>query len=68
MIPLYLMFLLAQSPATPCDRATALTIRIVRDNTALLTGERAMGESERKAVERELRKASKACKERGDGK
>ena len=48
-----------------CDRATALTVRIVRDNTALLTGGRAMGESERKAVERELEKASKACKESG---
>jgi hypothetical protein len=30
-----------------CDRATALTVRIVRDNTALLTGGRAMGKSER---------------------
>jgi hypothetical protein len=47
-----------------CDRATALTVRILRDNKALLTGERAMGESERKAVERELEKASEACKER----
>jgi len=65
---LLIAYLLAQPPATACDRATALTIRIVRDNTALLTGERAMGESERKAVERELQKASKACKERGNGK
>ena len=64
MIPLYLMFLLAQSPATPCDRATALTIRIVRDNTALLTGGRAMGESERAKVEKELKEASKECKEK----
>ena len=62
---LLIAYLLAQPPATACDRATALTIRIVRDNTALLTGERAMGESERKAVERELAKASEACKERG---
>ena len=63
MIPLYLMLLLAQPPATACDRATALTIRIVRDNTALLTGGRAMGESERAKVEKELKEASKACKE-----
>ena len=63
MIPLYLMLLLAQPPATACDRATVLTIRIVRDNTALLTGGRAMGESERAKVEKELKEASKACKE-----
>ena len=64
MIPLYLMLLLAQPPATACDRATALTIRIVRDNTALLTGGRAMGESERAKVEKELKEVSLACKER----
>ena len=63
MIPLYLMLLLAQPPATACDRATALTVRIVRDNTALLTGGRAMGKSERAKVEKELKEASKACKE-----
>lgn len=61
---LALMAALAQPPATACDRATALTIRIVRDNTALLTGGRAMGESERAKVEKELKEASKACKER----
>ena len=60
---LALMAALAQPPATACDRATALTIRIVRDNTALLTGERAMTESERAKVEKELKEASKACKE-----
>ena len=31
---------------------------------ALLTGGRAMGESERAKVEKELKEASKACKER----
>jgi hypothetical protein len=60
---LLIAYLLAQPPATAYDRATALTVRIVRDNTALLTGGRAMAESERKAVERELEKASEACKE-----
>ena len=60
---LALMAALAQPPASACDRAAALTVRVVRDNTALLTGGRAMGESERKVVERELEKASKACKE-----
>jgi hypothetical protein len=60
------LWLLGQQPATACDRATALTVRIVRDNTALLTGGRAMGESERVAVERELKEASRACKERHD--
>lgn len=44
---LLIAYLLAQPPATACDRATALTVRIVRDNTALLTGGRAMGKSER---------------------
>jgi hypothetical protein len=57
------LWLLGQQPATACDRATALTVRIVRDNTALLTGGRAMEESERAKVERELKEASKACKE-----
>jgi hypothetical protein len=66
MIPLYLMFLLAQSPATACDRATALTIRIVRDNTALLTGGRAMTQREREKIKQELREASALCRERND--
>ena len=61
---LALMAALAQPPATACDRATALTVRVVRDNTALLTGERAMTETQRRAVEKELKEASKACKEK----
>ena len=61
---LLIAYLLAQPPATACDRATALTVRVVRDNTALLTGERAMGESERAKVEKELKEASKECKEK----
>ncbi len=61
---LLIAYLLAQPPATACDRATALTVRIVRDNTALLTGGRAMGESERAKVEKELKEASKECKEK----
>ena len=49
--------------ASPCDRATTLLIRLIRDNSALLLGERAMTETQRKAVERELEKASGECKE-----
>jgi hypothetical protein len=63
---LAILWLLAQPPATACDRATALTVRLIRDNTAALTGERAMTETQRKAVERELKEASRACKERHD--
>ena len=60
---LLIAYLLAQPPATACDRATALTVRVVRDNTALLTGGWAMGESELAMVEKELREAGLACKE-----
>ena len=63
MYSLLILWLLAQPPTTACDRATALTVRLIRDNTALLTGERAMTETQRKAVERELEKASGECKE-----
>ena len=45
-----------------CDRATALTIRIVRDNTALLTGEKSLSAAQRTEIERELKEASNACK------
>jgi hypothetical protein len=65
------LWLLGQQPATACDRATALTIRIVRDNTALmLNGDpqnkvvrSIMTLEQRRAVEKELKEASKACKE-----
>ena len=57
-----ILWLLAQPPATACDRATALTIRIVRDNTALLTGEKSLSAAQRTEIERELKEASNACK------
>ena len=63
MYSLLILWLLSQPPASPCDRATALLIRLIRDNSALLLGERAMTETQRKAVERELEKASGECKE-----
>ena len=59
-----ILWLLSQPPASPCDRATALLIRLIRDNSALLLGERAMTETQRRAVEKELKEASRACKER----
>ena len=64
MYSLLILWLLAQPPATACDRATALTVRLIRDNTALLTGEQAMTETQRRAVEEELKEASLACKEK----
>ena len=59
-----ILWLLAQPPASPCDRVTTLLIRLIRDNSALLLGERAMTETQRRAVEKELKEASLACKEK----
>ena len=64
MYSLLILWLLAQPPATACDRATALTVRLIRDNTAALTGERAMTPAERLRTENELKKANQACKEK----
>ena len=66
MLELAILWLLAQPPTTACDRATALTVRLIRDNSALLTGKQAMTETQRRAVEKELKEASRACKERHD--
>ena len=63
MYSLLILWLLSQPPASPCDRATTLLVRLIRDNTAALTGERAMTPAERAKVERELEKASGECKE-----
>ena len=64
MYSLLILWLLSQPPASPCDRATTLLVRLIRDNSALLLGERAMTETQRRAVEKELKEASLACKEK----
>ena len=54
----------------PCDRdrAFGLTRILIADTTALLSGVPGMTAKDREYVERELRRLSVACKERGDGK
>ena len=64
MYSLLILWPLSQPPASPCDRATALLIRLIRDNSALLRGEQAVTETQRRAVEKELKEASLACKEK----